>query len=222
VLDEEFYSSGGSHHYRFTPMRSNFVLDWRDGQVLSGSVIPARLNRQLTFIEQLPERRRLVVERNGEGYRLTNGLGVSLLGFFWRDQKNTGWSSGPVAVGQTIDLSNDPNHVNALPLGASSSEVLVDHRVGDPARKALAQMHANLSTEPVLYPDADLPPGIGNRIGREVGAVYKHIKNQPLTFIATLAAPMDPLPGPSSIDPLPPVVIACGRLPLTGAPEAAP
>lgn len=212
VLDDEFFSSGGSHHYRFTPMTSNLVLDWRDGQVLSGSVIPARLNRQLTYIEQLPERRRLVVERDGAGYRLTNGLGVALLGAAWRDAKGTVWGCTALASGETVALQ------------AASAGVDVPLDLGDGADYAPAAGTNRLTNNlPSSIPAfATFPTSVEHRIGRDLAQAYDQVRQQPLSFIATLAAPMDPLPGPSSIDPLPPVVIACGRLPLTGGPETAP
>lgn len=208
VLDDGFYAVSSSPRYRMSPVASGLQLDWRDAQVLSGSVIPARLNRQIAYIDQMPERRRLVVERDGAGYRVTNGLGVALLGVAWRDAKGGVWNCGALASGET----------SALQAGAE-----VSLRLGDGADyqvEGAIGKSANLPASLTAF--APLPNAVEHRIGRDLTLAYDHLRQQPLTFIATLAAPMDPLPGPSSIDPLPPVVIACGRLPLTGGPEAAP
>lgn len=194
VLDSDLYDSSGYGYGRRRGygMGPTLNLDWRQGQVLSGVVIPARLNRQLSYTEHLPERRRLVIERDGAGYRVANGLGVELLGLRWRDAQGLAWTCDAVANGESATLvAVDTGVESTLNLGA------ID--------------------EASLNPTGPLPPIIGNRIGRDVTQAYDRLREQPLTFTATLAAPMDALPGPESIDPKPPVVIAFGHLPLGGA-----
>jgi hypothetical protein len=194
VLDPDLYDASGygsrRHSYGVGPALN---LDWRQGQILSGVVIPARLNRQLSYTEQLPERRRLVIERDGAGYRVANGLGVQLLGLRWRDAQGQAWSCNTVASGETaalVAVATGVENTLALDATADSSS---------------------------LNPTGPLPPTIGNRIGRDVTQAYDRLREQPLTFTATLAAPMDALPGPESIDPKPPIVIAFGHLPLGSA-----
>lgn len=191
VLDSDLYNSSGYRYGRRPGPALN--LDWRQGQVLSGVVIPARLNRQLSYTEHLPERRRLVIERDGAGYRVANGLGVQMLGLRWRDAQGQAWSCDAVANGEAAALV-------AVATGVENTLVL------DPTGEGAS-----------LNPTGPLPPTIGNRIGRDVTQAYDRLREQPLTFTATLAAPMDALPGPESIDPEPPVVIAFGHLPLGGA-----
>jgi len=194
LLDPELYESNGYGYRRrgYGGGGSALTLDWRQGQVLSGVVVPARLNRQLSYTEHLPERRRLVIERDGAGYRVANGLGVQVLGLRWRDAQGQAWSCEAIANGESAILQVSAIGMeNSLALGT----------IG----------------EGVLSPTRPLPPIVGNRIGRDVSLTYDRLREQPLTFIATLAAPMDALPGPDSIDPKPPVVIAFGHLPLGGA-----
>jgi hypothetical protein len=133
-----------------------------------------------------------VIEHDGAGYRVANGLGVQVLGLRWRDAQGRAWSCDAVANGETAALA-------AVATGAENTLSL----------GTVGEGSLNLT--------GPLPPTIGNRIGRDVTQAYDRLREQPLTFTATLAAPMDALPGPESIDPKPPVVIAFGHLPLGGA-----
>ena len=188
LLDPElFQSSGYSYRRRSAANGPTLHLDWRQGQLLSGPVVPARLNRQLSFTEHLPERRRLVVERDGDGYRVANGLGAAVLGLRWRDAQGRAWACEDIAAGESAVLA----------------------LAGEPGKG--------------LSATAPLAPDIGNRIGRDVSLAFDRLRDLPLTFTATLATPMDALPGPAGIDPTPPVVVAFGHLPLGNAGvEAAP
>ncbi|MBA3701096.1 MAG: hypothetical protein H0W78_19780 [Planctomycetes bacterium] len=164
-------------------------LDWRRGQVLSGTVLPARLNRQLSYTEHLPERRRLVVSRQGDGYQVVNGLGVALQSVAWRDASGKLWRADAIAVGESAAL-------------AASSD---------------ADGQASAGAKLPLSAGQTLPNDVANRLGREVAPLFGRVTAEPLTFSAVLAAPMDSLPGPSASDPQPPRVIAFGHLPLAVA-----
>lgn len=196
VLDRDDYAS------RYRHSRSDggqLQLDWRRGQLLGGTVLPARLNRQLSYTEHLPERRRLVVSRSADGYQLVNGLGVGLLSVAWRDGEGNLWHGGEIAAGESGMLIAMPDDEPQKP-GSSTQR---------------------------LFAGSPLPASFANRIGREIAPLYERVTDQPLTFSAVLAAPMDALPGPSASDPRPPQVAAFGHLPLgpaTGgaAVEAAP
>jgi uncharacterized Tic20 family protein len=116
VLDPEDYDQ--SSYRRSYPGANGFSLDWRQGQLLGGGLIPARINRQLAYIEHLPERRRLVVERDGEGWRLTNGLGVALRGAAWRDERGGLWTAGALDAGGSAPLAADNDAL--LPFGTGT------------------------------------------------------------------------------------------------------
>ncbi len=189
VLDRDDYSS--SRHSRRNDSE-HLHVDWSRGQLLSGSVLPARLNRQLSYTELLPERRRLVVSRQGDAYQVTNGLGTAMLGFAWCDAQGTYWSCDAVAAGEVATLT-------AVPKG---DQVTV-------ALPATAEEQPTWNSE-------SLPAAIANRIGRDVAQSFERLHGQPLTFVAVLKAPMDVLPGPSATDPQPPKVFAFGYLPLGG------
>jgi hypothetical protein len=190
VLDRDDYTSGSRYSRRNDS--EHLDLDWSRGQQLSGSVLPARLNRQLSYTEHLPERRRLVVSRHGDAYLVTNGLGTAVLGFAWCDAQGTYWSCGTVAVGEVATLT----------------AVAKDDQVTLPL-PATADEQPSWNSE-------SLPSVIANRIGRDVAQSYERLHGQPLTFVAVLRAPMDVLPGPSASDPQPPKVFAFGYLPLGG------
>ena len=183
VLDREDYS-GSYRHSRGDG--EHLHLDWRTGQHLSGSVLPARLNRQLSYTEHVPERRRLVVSRLAQGYQLVNGLGVGLLSVTWRDSEGSLWHGASVAPGETVTLS-------------SSSE---RDEKSSPSNKLL------IAGQP-------LPSNVAGRLGREVGPLFQRVIAEPQTFSAVLSAPMDALPGPTGTDPKPPEAIAFGHLPLS-------
>lgn len=188
VLDRDDYSYS---HRRSSGDGEQLQIDWRKGQYLSGSVLPARLNRQLSYTEHLPERRRLVISRTGSDYQVTNGLGTAVHAFAWRDDQGALWTCENVAVGEVATLESTPTKTDfSLPL------------VGD---------------QDTTWETDSLPPAIANRIGRDVTQAYENMHERPATFIAVLAAPMDALPGPSADDPQPPEVIAFGYLPLGGA-----
>jgi len=187
VLDRDDYTS----RRRSGDDGEQLHLDWRKGQYLSGSVLPARLNRQLSYTEHLPERRRLVISRSGSDYQVTNGLGTAVRAFAWRDDHGLVWTCDNVAAGEVATLTSTLLKTTfSLPLAAAPD--------------------ATWQTD-------SLPPAIANRIGRDVTQAYDNLHERPATFVAVLAAPMDALPGPTADDPQPPEVIAFGYLPLSGA-----
>jgi hypothetical protein len=189
VMDPEWFTDHGwgRRDSEGAPLR----LDWSQGQRLSGTVLPARLNRQWSFVEVLPERRRLVLEREGTGYRLANGLGAALLGFAWRDGEGRTWTCPGLAAGATAALA-------PLAPGAGATLALA----GDGERS--------------WDTTATLPSAIANRLGPEVAPVCERVRGQAFGFTATLAAPIDVLVGPEGIDVEPAIVIAFGQLPTTG------
>lgn len=187
VLDREDYSYS---YRRSSGDGERLHLDWRSGQYLSGSVLPARLNRQLSYTEHMPERRRLVVSRSGNDYQVTNGLGTAVHAFAWRDEKGSLWTCDQVAAGEVVALTS----------------VVSDK-----------DFALSMATNPSTTWEVDaLPAKLANRIGRDVGLAYETLQDRPLTFVAVLVAPMDALPGPTADDPEPPDVIAFGYLPLGG------
>lgn len=187
VLDREDYS--GSYR-RSGGDGEHLHLDWRTGQYLSGSVLPARLNRQLSYTEHVPERRRLVVSRLAAGYQLVNGLGVGLLSVTWRDSEGRLWHGDSVAPGETVTLSST---LTPLP----------------------EQDENKSSSKKLLVAGQPLPNTVAGRLGREVAPLFQRVIAEPQTFSAVLSAPMDALPGPTGTDPKPPEAIAFGHLPLS-------
>lgn len=160
------------------------ALDWRAGQVLSGAVVPARINRQLVVIEPRPERRRLLITPQAGGWTVTNGLDVDVVALTWRDEAGAIWSCGPIGNGQAQPLARRPT------AGGES---------------ALA-----------------LPGTFTQRSGPSLELAWNRQSRGAFAFMATLANPMGPLPGPPAIDALPPQVVACGRLVPPGADKELP
>lgn len=79
------------------------TIDWRGGQHLAGW-IPARTNRQLLFTVPRPERARLTVERVGDGWQATNGLGVGIRELAWRDGDGREHVATGIAFGASATL----------------------------------------------------------------------------------------------------------------------
>lgn len=176
-----------SYRHRYRDDGQRLHLDWSAGQRLSGSVLPPRRNHQLAFTEHRPERRRLVVARQGDAYQVVNGLGVVVLSLTWRDADGRTWTCRELAAGENAPLQQAPGF-----------------------RKETASS------------DNDLPSRLAQRLGRSAATVYERVMSQPLTFSATLAAPLDGLPGPDATDPEEPEVLLFGHLPLGSTAEAKP
>lgn len=100
--------------YRNAP-EERLSIDWRTGQRLFGAVIPARLNRQLSFTQPRPDRRRLVVERAGDGWTATNGLGAKLTEVVWFDDHHQPWRCSSLDDGQTQPLTRRTEGATAFP-----------------------------------------------------------------------------------------------------------
>lgn len=90
--------------YRHRMQERRLTLDW-GRQHLQGQLVQARTTSHLGCTLIRPDRRRLAVRRDGQGYRLVNGLGVTVLDLVWCDAQNTPWRlAGPVADGQEAQL----------------------------------------------------------------------------------------------------------------------
>ncbi len=104
-------------------------LEWTaTGQQASGW-IPSRVNRQLTFASVVPEKRRLLFAKDGDGWRVTNGFDAVLEDLDWRDAQGRPWHlAGSLAPGGDGGLSAGAAVV-APPLGRLPSAALqaVEH-----------------------------------------------------------------------------------------------
>ena len=149
--------------------RPDLALDWSGGQRALAGWIPARINRQLAFTQQRPERRRLTLVRSGDAWRIGNGLDVTISELHWRDAAGMAWIARELSPGLEVAMSVAP--AGPPELGQATK------RLGLDARLALAE--------------ATSKPG---------------------WWIARLAAPLQPLPGPSAEDAEPVQAWAVGRL----------
>lgn len=149
--------------------RPDLALDWSGGQRALAGWIPARINRQLAFTQQRPERRRLTLVRSGEAWRIGNGFDVTISELHWRDAAGMSWIAHDLGPGMEVAMTT----AQAGPPEISEAT----QRLGLDARLALA--------------DATSKPG---------------------WWIACLATPLQPLPGPSAEDAEPVQCWAVGRL----------
>jgi hypothetical protein len=183
TADPENYNDSSGRRGR-SDFGERLSLDWRGGQVLSGAVVPARINRQLVITESKPERRRLEITRQGAAWQVTNGLGVDLTSLTWRDADGAMWISSEIAQGQAGTLTKRPT--------AGGEAAL------------------------------DLPGTITQRSGPALDLAWHRQGRGAFAFVAKLAKPMDPLPGPAATDATPAQVTACGRLIPPGAAKDLP
>jgi hypothetical protein len=147
VLDPDDHYS---HHRRPRADREQLHLDWRQGQLLSGTILPARLNRQLSYTEHLPERRRLVVSRHGDAYELVNGLGVDLLSVAWRDADGRLWYGTAVAAGESATLllpKVKPDVGNAMLSAGAPIPAAMANRIG----REIAPLHLQVTAQPQTF-----------------------------------------------------------------------
>lgn len=99
--------------------QSAVALSWTATSQVASGWIPSRTNRQLTFASVQPERRRLMMVKNGEGWQVTNGFDLVLEDFDWKDASGRPWHlAGSLAAGAQGSLTAGavPNAL-ALPLG---------------------------------------------------------------------------------------------------------
>jgi hypothetical protein len=186
VMDPDPYN-----YRRRSSLGEALHLDWSQDQQVSGMVLPARRNRQLSFIEPLPERRRLLVEPQGAGWRVTNGLGVAVHSLSWIDGRRQVWScSGALGVGDSAPLERGA--------AAGPEQGAVNHGPADAT--------------------ADLPAWAIDRLGPCATLAWAGYRDRPFAFVARLERPLDPLPGPAADDMEPPMVLAFGALAPDGVP----
>jgi hypothetical protein len=110
--------------------RPDLGLDWRHGQRADSGWIPARVNRQLAFTQARPERRRISISRAAGGWRLGNGLDVTIRELHWCDASGGIWQASGISSGQDVALT--PSRTAA----PTPSDIL--QRLGLDARLALA------------------------------------------------------------------------------------
>ncbi len=105
------YYSGSGNDQDQRPLSA----DW-ERQELQGDLVRGRITGHLGCTVIRPDRRRIVVQRRGDGYQVTNGLGVALTAFAWRDGDGKAWISGPIADGATDLLKKDADRVVMPPI----------------------------------------------------------------------------------------------------------
>jgi hypothetical protein len=94
--------------YRRSRNNNNVLhLAWSNEPLITGSFIPARTPQQWAFTELKPDKRRVLIERQGDNYRLTNGLGIPLTQLRWRDHEKNAWVADQVAAGETVTLQRE-------------------------------------------------------------------------------------------------------------------
>jgi hypothetical protein len=84
------------------------TLTWGDAQIATGGWLPARINRSLRYVQARPENRRLLVEADGSGWRVTNGLGVGIALLAWKDGDGGLWTCAHLADGATASMEKQP------------------------------------------------------------------------------------------------------------------
>jgi hypothetical protein len=82
-------------------------LDWTNGHSARSGWIPARVNRQLAFVGLRPERRRLGLTRQGDGWQVENGLGVEIRHLVWCDAAGAKWTLDALSAGAVGALRAD-------------------------------------------------------------------------------------------------------------------
>ncbi|MBA3709462.1 MAG: hypothetical protein H0W83_11670, partial [Planctomycetes bacterium] len=179
TMDDRDFSTAG-YHQEPQPL----TVDWGDGQRLSGSLIPARVNRQLAYASVRPEKRRLILERDGGGWKLTNGLGVAIIDLVWLDDTGAGWQCARLADGAVARLASV---AWTPPLKPARSE--------------------RLGSDTVLAWDAVLPPGDARNVFyARLSAPFIPIPGPAgsettpceIELIGPLAAPAAPAAAPSA------------------------
>lgn len=88
--------------------RNELGLDWSGGQHALAGWIPARVNRQLAFTQQRPERRRLALSRSGGEWRIGNGFDVAISEVHWRDTTGMAWIARDLAPGMEAVMTLAP------------------------------------------------------------------------------------------------------------------
>lgn len=104
--------------------QSPVSLAWTSSGQQASGWIPSRINRQLTVASVVPEKRRLLFAKDGDGWRVTNGFDLVLEDLAWRDPHGRPWHlGGSLAAGGDGPLTPGAT-VIAPPLGRLPSAAL--------------------------------------------------------------------------------------------------
>lgn len=112
--------------------RPQIGLERNEGLWAESGWIPARINRQLAWTQARPERRRLTVRRDGNAWRIGNGLGVAVTALTWVDPQGAVFSTGRIEAGADAIARIAPAKV------ADSEAASVLRRLGGDARLTMA------------------------------------------------------------------------------------
>ena len=112
--DGDRWLLGLDRNYSFSNNGDTITLDW-NAQVLRGDLVRGRRHEHLAHTGVRPDRRRLAVQRTGNGYALVNGLGVDLTSFRWRDHQGEWWSCGAAGNDRTTALEQRNGGMDSIP-----------------------------------------------------------------------------------------------------------
>lgn len=134
---------------------ANAAISWTaTAQHLTGGWIPARRNRQLTFIQRRSERRRVTVEKDGNDYRILNGLGTRITWLEWTDSAGGVWLAEHIDDGQGAVLrSMATRRSSDVELSRFGRGAMSLWTTGEPRDHFHAQLDAPLEASP--GPDAE-------------------------------------------------------------------
>ncbi len=82
-----------------------FLISLGEPTLLAGSFYESREEMHQRFLSERTSRLRLVVEKSGAGYRITNGFSCGISNFLMRDAQGDAWSfDGQLGAGESVDL----------------------------------------------------------------------------------------------------------------------
>jgi hypothetical protein len=154
--------------------RPDLGLDWRHNQAAMGAWIPGRVNRQLVFADASSKQQRLLIAKSGEGWEITNGLGVAVTSLTWRDGEGREWHCEETADGARAQLAPGPRASAEL---SQLMNKMADAKNGESTASAIEQL---------------LEPAVQR--------LYLRTCLSPYSFHAELEKPFVELPGPESED----------------------
>ncbi len=118
ILDDETYEE--QYYHRYDSDRGNTKLIWDTGCTAVGNWIPNRLNRQLEYMAIKPERQRIEIIQDGQGWLLSNGLSQEILALNFKDASGNPWSITNIAPGNTAPLQQHHVTFTNFPTGRFS------------------------------------------------------------------------------------------------------